>query len=71
LISSIIEIDQVFIVSLGDKLRDVWLHLRSNQSTMAIVEVCNPVGTAGAPDPAHVFDKYYRAPGEYGRPELD
>jgi signal transduction histidine kinase len=31
------------------------------------VEVCNPVGTAGAPDPAHVFDKYYRAPGAYER----
>ena len=31
------------------------------------VTVCNPVGTAGAPDPVHVFDKYYRAPGAYER----
>lgn len=31
------------------------------------ITVENPIGTAGVPDPTHVFDKYYRAPRAYER----
>ncbi len=31
------------------------------------VAVSNPVGTAGMPDPKHVFKKYYRAPSAQGK----
>ena len=37
----------------------------SEGDTSVDIAVCNPVGTAGAPDSAQVFDKYYRAPGAH------
>ncbi|RAU22178.1 hypothetical protein CU669_08550 [Paramagnetospirillum kuznetsovii] len=32
-----------------------------------LIEVCNPVGSAGMPDSHLVFRKYYRAPGAHGK----
>ena len=29
------------------------------------VHICNAEGAAGTPDPAHIFEKYYRAPGAH------
>ncbi len=47
---------------------DAPVDIRIGQASGNIaISVCNPVGTAGAPDPAQVFDKYYRAPGAYER----
>ena len=34
----------------------------SAQQDVARIQVSNPIGSAGAPDPERVFDKYYRAP---------
>ena len=31
------------------------------------IDVANPSGTAGMPDPNQVFHKYYRAPGAHGK----
>ena len=31
------------------------------------IDVTNPCGTAGMPDPNQVFRKYYRAPGAHGK----
>lgn len=44
----------------GEKVQ-VWLGEHDDQ--MVGVRVTNVVGRAGVPDPAHVFDKYYRASG--------
>ena len=47
---------------------DAPVDIRIGQASVNIaISVCNPVGTAGAPDPAQVFDKYYRAPGAHER----
>lgn len=37
------------------------------QAARVFILVSNPIGSAGAPAAANVFDKYYRAPGAYER----
>jgi len=41
----------------------VSVDIRQNQTNQVVVRVTNDVGQSGVPDPAFVFDKYYRAPG--------
>ena len=42
------------------------VQLRLHATIPPRVEVCNALGSAGAPDPAQIFNKYYRAPLAYG-----
>lgn len=47
---------------------DAPIDVRIRQTSGRIaISVCNPVGASGAPDPAQVFNKYYRAPGAHER----
>ena len=42
------------------------INIRERDASVDI-SVCNMIGSAGVPDAAHIFDKYYRAPGAYER----
>lgn len=50
----------------GASDRPVQVRIQSRVDRVEI-SVCNPVGTAGSPDPKQVFDKYYRSPGAHER----
>jgi len=41
------------------------VRIRIEVSRPVVITVCNAIGTAGTPDPAQVFEKYYRAPGAH------
>lgn len=47
----------------GEPGKPVALRLYSPREGFVAVRVANFVGKSGAPDPEHVFDKYYRSPG--------
>jgi signal transduction histidine kinase len=54
-------LDNALKYSPDDATIDVDLHADTTLGKW-VLEVHNPVGRAGLPDPAHVFDKFYRSP---------
>lgn len=59
-------IDNALKYSLPTEPVEVRLQQTATHSGLQLV-VANTVGAAGAPDPAHVFDKYYRSAGAHSK----